>query len=148
MKCSLKTHASRHRVNDSRLREPMILCVDDDPDIAMAIEMRLRPYSVTVELAFYGMQGIWEALRKRPDLIIMDLAMPNGDGHYILECLRTNDETSMIPTIVLTGLRDPNLRRQVLRAGADVFLRKPIDFDKLFHNMSRFVTLHPKDAER
>jgi DNA-binding response OmpR family regulator len=89
------------------------------------------------------MQGIWEAVRKRPDLIIMDLAMPNGDGCYILRCLRDNVQTASIPIIVLTGMRDQALAARVMHAGADHFLRKPISFDELLHNMSRFIDLRP-----
>src|SRR5882724_7657990 len=79
------------------VNRPSILCVDDDPDITWTIEMRLKSYDVTVKRAFHGMQGIWEAVRARPDLIIMDLAMPNGDGAYILRCLRGNQETETVP---------------------------------------------------
>lgn len=120
---------------------PMILCVDDDPDVSWTIEMRLKAYEVTVKRAFHGMHGIWEAVRARPDLIIMDLAMPNGDGRYILRCLRANAETSAVPIIVLTGMRDPALASQLIKEGADAFLHKPLSFDELMHNISRFLDL-------
>lgn len=105
--------------------------------------MRLKPYDVSVKRAFHGMHGIWEAVRARPDLIIMDLAMPNGDGSYILRCLRANAETATVPIIVLTGMRDPALASRLVQEGADAFLRKPLSFDDLLHNVSRFVDLRP-----
>lgn len=148
MVCQLRERKSRPTAHRPALHQPTILCVDDDPDIAAAIEMRLRPFSVQVECAFCGMQGIWEAVRQRPDLILIDLAMPNGDGHYILKCLKENDETASIPIIVLTGLRDPQLRRKVLHAGAEQYLRKPVRSDDLLHNIGRYVDLRPRGHTR
>ncbi len=129
------------------VQRPMILCVDDDPDVSRTIEMRLRSYDVEVKRAFHGMHGIWEAVRQRPDLIIMDLAMPNGDGNYILRCLRANNETATVPIIVLTGMRDPSLPVRLMKEGADAYLRKPLSFDELLHNMSRFIDLRKLDDD-
>lgn len=109
--------------------------------------MRLKQYEVKVKRAFHGMHGIWEAVRARPDLIIMDLAMPNGDGRYILRCLRANPETASIPILVLTGMRDPSLAGQLINEGADAYLRKPLSFDDLLHNISRFLDLQKSDGE-
>jgi DNA-binding response OmpR family regulator len=74
----------------------------------------------------------------------MDLAMPNGDGKYIIECLRRNRDTAGTPVIILTGMRDPALQGQLLAAGADMFLRKPIAFDDLVHNIGRYIVLKPR----
>lgn len=128
-------------------QRPMILCVDDDPDISLSIQMRLKPFNVTVTRAFHGMHGICEAVRRPPDLIIMDLAMPRGDGNYVLRCLRMNRETSTVPIIILTGMRDPAIVSRLISAGADGFLRKPLSFDDLLHNISRFVDLSPRNDE-
>jgi DNA-binding response OmpR family regulator len=131
----------------SQFQRPTILCIDDDPDVTWTIEVRLKAYDVTVKRAFHGMQGIWEVARARPDLIIMDLAMPRGDGSYILRCLRSKSETYVVPIIVLTGLRDPALASRMIREGANAFLHKPLAFDDLLHNMSRFVDLRRVDDE-
>ena len=56
-------------------------------------------------------------------------------------------QTAAIPVIVLTGMRDPKLRTQMLQAGADVFLQKPAAFDELFHHITRFVDLRPRDED-
>lgn len=123
---------------------PLVLCIDDDPDISWAIEMRLKNYDVVVRRAFHGMHGIWEAIRKRPDLILMDLAMPNGDGSYVVRCLRGSRETAGVPIVVLTGMRDPSLPNRMIRLGADAYITKPVAFDELKHQMSRFIDLRPK----
>jgi DNA-binding response OmpR family regulator len=128
-----------------RPTRPVILCVDDDPEISRTIEVRLRTYDVEVRRAFHGMQGLWESMRKRPDLIIMDLAMPNGDGCHVLRCLRSNKQTATIPVIVLTGMRDPALAARVMNSGADQLVRKPVSFDILLKHMSRHVELRSDD---
>jgi CheY-like chemotaxis protein len=123
---------------------PLILCVDDDPEISRTIELRLRSFDVRVERAFYGTQGLWNAVTKRPNLIIMDLAMPNGDGQSVLECLKRNTRTADIPVIVLTGMRDRTLSKRLFHSGASQYLRKPIPFDDLFHEINRFIDLRER----
>jgi DNA-binding response OmpR family regulator len=130
--------------DETQVRTPVIMCVDDDPGIQSAIEMRMRCYDVSVRHTYYGMQGIWESIRDSPDLIILDVAMPNGDGRYVLQCLRSNKNTARVPIIVLTGMRDPNLMRELVLAGADQYLRKPISGDELVHQIGCFVTLRLK----
>jgi DNA-binding response OmpR family regulator len=133
-----------HAAQNSPAQTPIILCIDDDPNIQSAIEMRMRRYDVEVQHAFYGMQGIWDSVRGNPALIILDIAMPNGDGRYVLRCLRSNKNTARVPIIVLSGMRDPHLVRDVMLAGADQYLRKPISGDELVHQIGRFVTLQDK----
>ena len=126
---------------------PRILCVDDDPDLQTSIELRMRKYDVDIERAFHGMQGVVEASKILPDLILMDLAMPYGSGEYLLEVIRRNAATSEIPIIVLTGMRDQKVKNQVLSMGADAYLNKPVQFDELVHQISRFIDLRECDQE-
>ena len=85
------------RFQTTQVAEPTILCVDDDPGISTAIQLHLRPYAVQVERAYCGMQGIWESVHQQPDLIIVDLAMPHGDGAYLLECLNSASRRPPFP---------------------------------------------------
>ncbi|MCA9150082.1 MAG: response regulator transcription factor [Planctomycetales bacterium] len=126
---------------------PRILCVDDDPDLLQCIAMRLSDYDVEVDRAYFGMQGFWEAVTAHPDLILMDLMMPNGDGRFVLNSLRNNAATASTPVIILTGMRDPQLKHQFFNLGANQFLRKPIASDDLLHEISRFVNLQPKHPQ-
>jgi len=125
-------------------RTPRVLCVDDDPAIVAAIEMRLKRYDVQVMGFFTGMQGYWEAITHRPDLIITDLRMPQGDGTYLLECLKQNPKTSHIPVLVFSGLRGDDLAERVKHLGAESLLQKPIRGDELVQAIARFVDLREK----
>lgn len=126
---------------------PRVLCIDDDPDVSDAIARRLSRYDVDLIRAFHGMHGYAEALAHKPDVIVMDLVMPSGDGATILECLRRNRQTAAVPVIVLTGMRDRRLRHKLMNLGANRFLRKPILLDELMDELSRFIELRDREPE-
>lgn len=135
----------RHHMHTTALQTPRILCVDDDPDLQVSFELRMRSYDVQVDRAYYGMQGITEAIKTCPDLILADLAMPNGNGEYLIECIKCNSATAHIPTIILTGMRNPKLKGRILHAGASAYLHKPIAFDELLSHISKFIPLRARD---
>jgi DNA-binding response OmpR family regulator len=104
-----------------------ILIVDDDPDIRQALKLRLRANHYDTVHAADGYSAIAQACHEHPDLIILDLGLPAGDGYTVLDRLQTNDKLSSIPVIVLTA-RDPHSSEQhSLRAGASAFFQKPVD---------------------
>ena len=118
-----------------------VLCIDDDPDISRIIQMRLIPFGVDVQRAFRGMQGFWSAIDMRPDVIISDMIMPDGEGNYILSRIRANPLTKHTPVIVLTGKRDVAMGRQMLALGANAYLFKPINLTELFDHLRQFIPL-------
>ena len=131
-------------VPDSYRRIPLILSIDDDPEIPRTIEMRLRDYDVRVKRAFFGMQGFWEVIHEAPDLIVLDMAMPQGNGEFVLECVKNNRHSATIPVIVLSGTRDHGLCTRAFQLGAAQFLQKPVAFAELLHEIRRFVDLRER----
>jgi DNA-binding response OmpR family regulator len=125
--------------------DPVVLCIDDDPEISEAIALRLRRYKVDVLRAFHGMHGLYLAVACQPDLIITDLSMPQGGGSYLIERLRCHPGTSGLPIIVLTGQRNPQLEITVRQLGAEQILTKPVHFDELAAAINKFVPLNVKD---
>jgi DNA-binding response OmpR family regulator len=121
--------------------QPRILCIDDDPEISRILKLRLEAYGVDVLRAFKGMQGYWTALDMRPDLVILDMVMPDGGGNYILGRLRAHPLTEKIPVLMLTGINTPGVRRQMFGMGVDAYLTKPFDFDDLIEHVGQYVTL-------
>lgn len=136
-----RDQSSSQNVRHLQTNLPKILCIDDDPDIQTIVEMRLKPLGVQVERAFHGMQGIAEASRSDPQLILLDLAMPNGCGLEVLESIKSKPSLSQIPVIVLTGMRDPMLLKTVRAAGAERILPKPIEFGRLLGEITRLLDL-------
>jgi DNA-binding response OmpR family regulator len=137
----MMNHVRHTRPPNRPLELPTVLCIDDDPDVSCAIEIYMQRYEVKVARTFHGMQGFAEALHTRPDVIVMDLSMPNGDGCTILEILRRNRQTAATPVIILSGIRDRLQILKVTALGADRFVRKPARLEDLMHEIERFVEL-------
>ncbi len=104
-----------------------ILIVDDDPDLRQALRLRLRANHYETVNACDGYSAIAQAYKERPNLIILDIGLPAGNGFVVLERLQKDDKLSTIPVIVLTA-RDPqSTEKLTLRAGAAAFFQKPAD---------------------
>src|ERR1700704_422962 len=108
-----------------------ILLVEDDPDVRLGLHVRLKANHYDVIFASDGMASIAEARKHMPDLIILDLGLPAGDGFSVLARLKANDSLSLIPVIVVSARdRNANMDR-ALKAGANTFLQKPVDNTEL-----------------
>ena len=112
-------------------KRPRILCIDDDPGIPDAISLRLARYGIDVIPAFQGMEGFWTALDAQPDAIICDLVMPGGEGSHIVSRLKSHALTKDVPIMILTGYKNPAVKRQLLCLGISAYLTKPLVFDEL-----------------
>lgn len=103
-----------------------ILIADDDPGMRLALLVRLRANNYEVSCVSDGLSVIFAARKNSPDLIILDLGLPSGDGFAVLEMLRADPAHSGIPVLVLSGRdRDAN-RDRAIGAGAMMFLQKPV----------------------
>ena len=104
-----------------------IMIVDDDPDLRQALRLRLRANHYDTVNAGDGYSAIALAYKEHPDLIILDLGLPAGDGFVVLDRLQKDDKLSTIPVIVLTA-RDPQSSEQrAMQSGASAFFQKPAD---------------------
>jgi DNA-binding response OmpR family regulator len=109
------------------MSQKTILIIDDDPDVRLSFNVRLKANHYNVVFAGDGVAAISEARKHTPDLIILDLGLPAGDGFSVLERLKSNLTLSSIPVIVVSA-RDRNENRErALKAGARAFLQKPVD---------------------
>jgi DNA-binding response OmpR family regulator len=108
-----------------------ILIVDDDPDVRLGYHIRLKANQYDTFFAADALSSIAEARKHQPDLIILDLGLPGGDGFVVMERLKANAYLAVIPVIVVSG-RDRHANRdRALQAGARAFLEKPVDNDEL-----------------
>ena len=119
---------------------PNVLVVDDDPYVRETISIHLRNAGYDVRTSNNGIEAGYAVLRKRPDLIIMDVQMPYMDGFELLAALRGDDDTSNIPVMMLTSQDDWHERGRML--GANCFVTKPIFADKLLE----LVAIHMAPA--
>lgn len=117
------------------MRKTKILVVDDDPDLLKALRLRLRANNCEVITASDGYSVVGAAQKEHPDVIILDLGLPAGDGFVVLERLQQSDALSGIPVIVLTA-RDPQGNEaRALKAGAVAFFQKPVDNEELLNTI-------------
>ena len=113
------------------MSKPKILIVDDDPDLRRALRLRLRASNYDTVHAQDGYSAVAVAQKEHPDLIVLDLGLPAGDGFVVLDRLQKIDTLAGIPVVVLTA-RDPqNNEERALKGGAAAFFQKPVDNTEL-----------------
>lgn len=111
---------------------PHILLIDDHPDILRLLEMCVRGQGITISKARNGADGLAMIRSEKPDLVILDILMPELDGYRVLHRVREDPDTADVIIILLT-VRDSHEEMTVgLDLGADYYLTKPF---------------HPKDVQ-
>ena len=108
-----------------------ILLVDDDQDLLSVLELKLKKEDYIIQIAKNGKAAIQSIQQKRPDLVVMDVNMPNMNGLDACKKLRSEDRTKNIPIILLTA-RDEEIDRILgLEFGADDYVTKPFNTREL-----------------
>jgi putative two-component system response regulator len=118
-----------------------ILAVDDNPTILRDIEERLSPYCKKVVGLSSGFQALEFCKKNRPDLILLDIEMPQMDGFAVLSSLQRGFETKSIPVIFLTTRNDPATEARAIDNGAVDFLQKPFNTTVLLHRAELHLKL-------
>jgi CheY-like chemotaxis protein len=108
-----------------------ILVVEDNMDTYELVHFILEKNGYETFLASNGRDGVNAALKQRPDLIIMDMSMPEMDGWTATGLIKRNEQTSTIPLIALTAHALPGDRQRALDVGCDEYITKPMDLDEL-----------------
>jgi len=116
-----------------------ILVVEDDLDINKALTCRLRAAGYHVIPAQDGLVGLCAAVREEPDVLVIDISMPGGDGFSVVERLRENTEFGDVPFIVLTASRRPEYRETAKKLGAVAYLEKPYESSELLGAVEKAV---------
>ncbi len=117
----------------------VILVVDDSESNRELLNFFLSGNGYTVIEACNGIEAVKVATSERPDLIIMDLAMPVMDGYCAVRLLREVPEVCKVPIVACTGHDTTTHRDQAMRVGFNEFLTKPIDFTHLNSVINRFL---------
>ena len=111
--------------------KPTILVVEDDLDVAEMLSAYFRVQGYEVLIANLGEEGVQACRSNRPDLVILDIRLPDVDGYEVARQLRSNLRTADIPIIFLTDKRHREERLQGLELGADDYITKPFDIQEL-----------------
>ena len=108
-----------------------ILVVEDDDIVALTIERCLRRENYRVTLANSGVDGLQQARRRKPELVILDVIMPGMDGYAVCREMRADPILSDVPILFLTAKTKPEDRITGFNVGADDYLGKPFNLDEL-----------------
>jgi DNA-binding response OmpR family regulator len=120
-----------------------ILVVDDEPEFVELICWVLKREGFAVESARDGMEGLNKARNLLPDLIVMDLMLPELDGTAVCEILRQLPSTAAIPIVMLTGCATESSRSAAINAGVDEYLVKPCSSPELVNRIHTALS-HPR----
>jgi PAS domain S-box-containing protein len=116
----------------ARPERPLVLVIEDEVAIARLIAKYIEKMGYRAVTAYSAREGFDQAVRLKPDLITLDVLMPDLDGFALIQQLKAHPETAHIPVIFLSIVQD---RQQGLRLGASAFLTKPIDERKFYETV-------------
>ncbi len=130
-------HASPSRASS----EPVVLVVDDDDAVRSTLQKLLRREGYQVLTSCDGSSALQAFRRHRPDLVLLDVIIPELGGFEVCRILKENPETCLTPVVLLTGLGDVSDRVLGIEAGADDFLSKPFEPVELLARARSLVRL-------
>src|SRR5215467_1776176 len=116
-----------------------LLVADDDPEILTLLSMRLRQRGYEVYEAIDGEKALEEARERHPDLVILDVMMPQKNGWEVARELKHDDRTRGIGIIVITAIGEKMNEITSPLYGADEFIDKPFEFEKLEQAIERVL---------
>lgn len=115
----------------SRRTEGRILVVDDNPDNAEIVALRLKASGYDVQVASTGNEALSRVLSNPPELVLLDVMLPDLDGYEVARRIKGNEELPFIPIILVTARDSTSDKVAGFEAGADDYLTKPINFPEL-----------------
>ncbi len=124
-----------------------ILIVEDDPDVLKSMHVRLRAHNYDTYSASDAISCMAEARKNEPDLIILDLGLPAGDGFLLMDRFKNVPALAAVPVIVVTGREVRGNLKRVIEAGAKAFLQKPVNQAKLLAVIRQALGEAPKMEE-
>ena len=125
-------------------QQKKILVIEDDEDIRTVVSTRLNRAGYVTTVAFDGMDGLRHFYGDRPDLVLLDVAMPVMDGWQVLERLR---EVSDVPVLILTAAIQERDKLRGLRSGADDYITKPFSGEELLARVEAALRRTPSSGE-
>lgn len=111
--------------------KPKILLVEDDENIVKALTARLKSQGYQVVPAYDAVMATAQALQHHPDVLLLDISMPGGNGFTVAERLRESSMTADIPIIFITASKEQGLKERAKELGAVGFLEKPFEAQEL-----------------
>jgi two-component system, cell cycle response regulator DivK len=135
-----RTEASAHQQNARRNR---ILIVEDNPISLTLFKQLLKAHGYEVLGTREGLQALDLAREEQPDLILMDIRLPDISGLEVIRLLKQDDQTKTIPIIAVTALANPEYEKKGLESGCDAYIPKPITLGNFLGTIESFLNIRP-----
>jgi CheY-like chemotaxis protein len=119
------------------MNRPRVLIADDDIGFAKALSLRIEQMGYEVITTTDGYNALAQGVKEKPDLMILDIHMPAGDGFTVQHRLHGNPELPGIPTIYVTGDKSEQASQNARISGAFAIVHKPVDFAFLEEAITR-----------
>jgi two-component system cell cycle response regulator DivK len=116
-----------------------VLCVEDNPDNRVLVRRILQAEGYRVLEASNAFEGLQQALVQRPDLILVDVNMPQIDGLTFASRIKAYPGLAVVPVVAITANVMHGDRERTLAAGCDGYIQKPVDVDSLPAQVARFL---------
>ncbi len=118
----------------------MLLYAEDDSEHRMMMRLIIKETNATLVGAANGREALQKIQEQQPDLVLLDLFMPELDGFGVMEALKSNPETRHIPIIIVSACLDAENRKRAIKAGALDFIAKPYDPIELIELVDKHLT--------
>jgi CheY-like chemotaxis protein len=128
------------RMEDERDSSPVVLVVEDFEDNRFMMRRLLEMSGYRVVEAVNGNQAVERAISERPDIILMDLSLPQLDGLAATRRIRAQDGMRKVPIVAVSAHDSADFHAEALAAGCNEYVTKPIDFDRLVELLGRLTT--------
>ena len=129
------------------MKDKKILLIDDEKNILLMIKNRLRAHGFDVITASSGSEGLEKARKEAPDLIVLDVLMPDMDGKEVCRLLKSESSTAKTPIIFLTCKDTIEDKMAEYQAGGECHITKPFDAVEMVEKIERTLT-NIKDFEQ
>jgi len=120
-------------------KQPVALLIEDNEQNLYLMRFLLETNGFVVEQACSGRQGLLEAVRLRPDIILLDIQLPEMDGYAVARALRAQEGQKDTPIVVVTSYAMVGDREKALASGATSYLEKPINPDTFVEQVRRHL---------
>ena len=114
-----------------------LLLVEDDTKIALALGIRLKAAGYTVITAPDAVHAMDQAVRHAPDIVVLDINLPGGNGFVVAERLRASPKTATLPIVFVTASKTPGLHERARSVGAVALIEKPFSATDLLEAIER-----------
>lgn len=118
---------------------PVVLVVEDDEDCRLMVKLLLEMWDYRVVEAKNGTEALQIAEKIRPDLILMDVRMPDFDGFDVTRHIRESANIKEVPIVVLSACSEAAYHQTAKAAGANDYLTKPLDFEQLKSTLCKYI---------